>query len=56
MFWLRNKKIKFSLHTLNLSPDKVSHLAGAWGHFSVEVILDCHQGLNIAQDKGPNSK
>ena len=21
MFWLRNKKIKFSLHTLNLSPD-----------------------------------
>ena len=21
MFWLRNKKIKFSLHTLNESPD-----------------------------------
>ena len=24
MFWLRNKKIKFSLRTLNLSPDHVS--------------------------------
>ena len=27
MFWLRNKKIKFSLHTLNQSPDVSSCFA-----------------------------
>ena len=36
MLWLRNKKIKFSLHTLNLNPElDPDHLANNW-----KIVMD----------------
>ena len=38
MFWLRNEKIKFSLHTLNKSPAKSKLNRGSY--MSAPVLLD----------------